>query len=167
MADVKPYTSDDLKRIEAVSVGRHFISFSPLSIRATVKALERAEKERDKARERWRSLAAGEVITAGIAALVDRMTATHIEKARRLTAEVERLTKERDVARALAAANGHADLLVQRDRADAEAKRLRRLIAQAEWAGGDMARPGACPWCMGTNKHAPDCSAFSARGEVR
>lgn len=43
-------------------------------------------------------------------------------------------------------------------------ERLRGLIAEVEWNGPD----GSCPWCdRWYMNHAPDCRAFSARGEVK
>lgn len=67
------------------------------------KQMEQALRERDEARERARHLAAGEVITTGIARLVDSQTATLIEKAKaqreraeKAEARVAELERERD-----------------------------------------------------------------------
>lgn len=50
-----------------------------------------------------------------------------------------------------------------------EVERLRALIAKAEWLGSSWGIT-ACPWCRESvhmERHAPDCPAFSAMGEVR
>lgn len=48
----------------------------------------------------------------------------------------------------------------------AEVRRLRGLIQQAQWAGGDghaMEVEPVCPWCrMWPDTHQPDCPAFGA-----
>lgn len=62
---------------------------------ALVEALERTTRERDEARERVRYLADGEVITAGIARLVDRQTQTLIDKAKAAKADAARLREAR------------------------------------------------------------------------
>lgn len=54
-------------------------------------ALQYAERQRDEARERARCLAEGELITAGIARLVDRQTQALIDKAKAAKAEAARL----------------------------------------------------------------------------
>lgn len=49
-----------------------------------------------------------------------------------------------------------------------EVERLRGLIAEVE--AGPEWRGERCPWCgasVDAPTHAPDCPAFSARGEVR
>lgn len=70
----------------------------------------------------------------------------------------------------------HRPCAVCRDEAEmarlrSEVERLRGLIAEVEWvSGGYIMGPPSCPWCAYPVKedgHAPDCPAFSARGEVR
>lgn len=65
-----------------------------------------AKKERDEARERARYYADGEVITAGIARLVDRQTQTLIDKAKAAKADAARL---REALRTVAERQREAD----------------------------------------------------------
>lgn len=87
-------------------------------------------RERDEAR---RQLAA----VGGYKAWTLDRAALH-ERAEKAEAEVARLRAERDTARAIASANGHADLVVQRDRACAEVERLRMEKRDMERERGEV-----------------------------